>query len=239
MSAKTIWECDSCEHQFSMDAMPYDCPNCDYYHCGDMTCCTGEGFMAINPDENVPCGTNAPPEEEDTKPGKLKNPVASPTAKHLAKDKEDVCFHGAMFNPNCPVCVERRCKSCDGTGDVQMPQKSKTSNPNPLMIPPHSKKVTEKTRITVYNCKNGEAPPTDREVLEVDAWCVGGATGIVAYFMMDGYMHEAHGDDGNWWVVGKFNPHWLEEMQEVLGSVEVTREDQRELKKSRRGSKSK
>lgn len=102
-STKDIWECDNCEHHFSMDAMPRECPNCDYYHCGDMTCCTGEGFMVVD-DENVPHGTFAPPEAEDTKPGKLKNSLASPTVRHFdwllllpAKSKEDTTLDKAMF----------------------------------------------------------------------------------------------------------------------------------------------
>ena len=55
-------------------------------------------------DDYVPRGT--PPDAEPTRPGKIKKSVASPTVEHL--DKGDICFHGSMFNPNCPVCLERR-----------------------------------------------------------------------------------------------------------------------------------
>ena len=135
------WRCDCCRKLFESEHTPTQCPLCEYYHCGDFTCCTGMGFTTIltqnedceiclsimdNHADNlkdaaedcpvhsqpgamdVPHGTIAPPEAEETKPGKIKKSLASPTAKHLARDKEDVCFHGAMFNPNCPVCILRK-----------------------------------------------------------------------------------------------------------------------------------
>ena len=82
-----------------------------------------------------------------------------------------------------------------------------------------------KCKITVYDHRSTSCGPPIK--LEVDAWCVGGDTGIIAYFVQDGLVHEAHGDDGNWWLVGAIDWKWLEELQRVVSSVEVSKKDKR------------
>ena len=43
------FKCTNCRHRFRQpeeDGWPNECPECDYYHCGDDMCCYGEGFLA-------------------------------------------------------------------------------------------------------------------------------------------------------------------------------------------------
>jgi len=82
------WRCENCQGLITGDVVPTDYPECDYFHCGDLDCCTGEGFIAVTmPNED---------EDEETRPGKIKNCVASPSTEDTSK----------------------RCQSCDGTGDL-------------------------------------------------------------------------------------------------------------------------
>jgi len=69
-------------------------------------------------------------------------------------------------------------------------------------------------KITVYDYD--KTPATKFEVF---AWCVGGEEGIIAYFDLDGWLYEAHGDDGHWWLVNKFSMLWLSEIVKVLTSM--------------------
>lgn len=43
-----VWQCDNCKAVFESDhPPPNECPECDYYHCGDFDCCAGEGFIFV------------------------------------------------------------------------------------------------------------------------------------------------------------------------------------------------
>ena len=55
--------------------------------------------------------------------------------------------------------------------------------------------------------------------LEVDAWCVGGEDGILAYFCHDGKFCIAHGDDGHWQLMYACDEGWKEEIQEAVSRV--------------------
>jgi len=44
------WRCDNCNEVLpdnELFDMPVECPKCDYYHCGDLDCCYGEGFKFV------------------------------------------------------------------------------------------------------------------------------------------------------------------------------------------------
>lgn len=44
------WYCTQCSAKVGVEdykSIPTDCPECDYYHYGDMDCCIGEGFKAM------------------------------------------------------------------------------------------------------------------------------------------------------------------------------------------------
>jgi hypothetical protein len=90
----------------------------------------------------------------------------------------------------------------------------------------------KKHRIKVWDHKNSRTAPPGK--FEVDAWCVGGATGIIAYFVQDGTLYEAHGDDGHWWLVGEMHYHWLEKIQEVVAAVEISKQDRAKFKRTDR-----
>jgi len=55
---------------------------------------------------------------------------------------------------------------------------------------------------------------------DVLAWCVGGKEGVFALFINEeDLICEAHGDDGHWELVGKFDRYWLDEIADVVDSV--------------------
>ena len=81
--------------------------------------------------------------------------------------------------------------------------------------------------ITVYDYGHRKMPLPEPVKMEVDAWCVAGKTGIIAYFMFEGMLHEAHGDDGHWWLINKFSLGWVKELQEVVASITVSKKDER------------
>lgn len=62
--------------------------------------------------------------------------------------------------------------------------------------------------------------------LEVDAWCVGGETGILAYFYYEDYFCVAHGDDGHWWLMYICSKDWARRIKSVMS--EVILDDQKE-----------
>jgi len=49
-----------------------------------------------------------------------------------------------------------------------------------------------------------------------DAYCVGGAEGVRAYWIDDGWLYTAHGDDGHWWLDSRIGAQWLLEIKDVL-----------------------
>ena len=71
------WYCTQCSALVGVEdygSIPKECPECTYYHCGDMDCCVGEGFttvmakmMGLDNDENKPedycakCGAELEP----------------------------------------------------------------------------------------------------------------------------------------------------------------------------------
>ena len=75
----------------------------------------------------------------------------------------------------------------------------------------------KKCNIIVYDYKNN---PHKISKYEVEAWCVGGEYGILAYFIKDHRIYEAHGDDGHWWLSGGFDLSWLLEIVKVLKCIQ-------------------
>lgn len=93
-----------------------------------------------------------------------------------------------------------------------------------------------KCNITVYDycdARHGSVPlhcdeneePFKYEVevwcakYEVEAWCVGGPEGVKAFFVIDHMVYTADGDDGHWWLTGKFHKEWLKEIKEAITSI--------------------
>jgi hypothetical protein len=75
-------------------------------------------------------------------------------------------------------------------------------------------------KITVWNHFSGGSvlhPLSKNEkpkAYKVNAWCVGGDTGIFAVFKhkdFPGCTCYAQGDDGHWWFVGRHDAHWTPE----------------------------
>jgi hypothetical protein len=88
-------------------------------------------------------------------------------------------------------------------------------------------KMKTKEKITVYDYTDaihgGIAPVKHKQYVkkyEVEAWCLQGQTGFVAYFYMGDTLYEAHGDDGHWRLVGRMHKHWLKELKETVNSIE-------------------
>lgn len=49
--------------------------------------------------------------------------------------------------------------------------------------------------------------------VEVNAFCV---ADFKAFFVIGDYVWEAEGDDGHWWVVGRFQKRWLSDFSRVV-----------------------
>jgi len=83
-----------------------------------------------------------------------------------------------------------------------------------------------KCKITVFDYSdathNASARHYDKDnppkVVEynVEAYCVGGDEGVRAYFIKDGCLYSAHGDDGHWWLTSIIGLGWVPEMIEAL-----------------------
>lgn len=58
------------------------------------------------------------------------------------------------------------------------------------------------------------------KIYEVEAWCVGGKEGIKAYFIIDGMLYTASGDDGHWWLVNVCAARWLGWIKEAITAIE-------------------
>jgi len=81
-----------------------------------------------------------------------------------------------------------------------------------------------KCKITVYDyddAMHGGHPSKDFKPVkyEVEAWCVGGDTGIKAFFFVDNMFCMADGDDGHWWLITRCHKDWLGEVKEAIGAV--------------------
>lgn len=86
-----------------------------------------------------------------------------------------------------------------------------------------------KCNITVYDYHDAfhgrqrYLPPSENfkpVKYEVEAWCVGGDTGIRAFFFIDNMFCTADGDDGHWWLVSACHNAWLKEIKEAINAIE-------------------
>jgi hypothetical protein len=83
-----------------------------------------------------------------------------------------------------------------------------------------------KCNITVYDYSdarhNASARQYDKtnppEVVEfnVEAWCVGGDCGVRAYWVQEGSLFMAHGDDGHWWLDSTIATRWATDMIDAM-----------------------
>jgi len=65
-----------------------------------------------------------------------------------------------------------------------------------------------------YWAEHGETE--DPVGFEVDAWCVGGEEGILAYFYYENRFCIAHGDDGHWWLMYTCHKDWKNRIQSEM-----------------------
>jgi len=83
-----------------------------------------------------------------------------------------------------------------------------------------------KCKITVFDyadARHGSAAchynflhPPKVKTYEVEAWCVGGDTGVRAYWVQEERLFVAHGDDGHWWLDSVIGANWVSEMLEAM-----------------------
>lgn len=59
-------------------------------------------------------------------------------------------------------------------------------------------------------------PYAAKLVITVDAYCVAGDTGILAYFLYDGWFCMARGDDGYWQLMYRCHLAWAESIKDTL-----------------------
>ena len=80
----------------------------------------------------------------------------------------------------------------------------------------------EKEPIVVWDYGHFHHRKEEPVKLEVNAWCLQGTEGFLAYFFLPGsdLLYEAHGDDGSWTLVGCMHKHWIKELKEVVNSIE-------------------
>jgi hypothetical protein len=58
--------------------------------------------------------------------------------------------------------------------------------------------------------------------IAVNAWCVGGEDGVFALFPDPENANlfcEAHGDDGHWWIVGRYSYPWAKQIIEAYQEI--------------------
>lgn len=71
--------------------------------------------------------------------------------------------------------------------------------------------------------KMGDFDWDEYNVLDVEAYCVGGVDGVQAIFEHEsfppGCVGIASGDDGNWWLVGVIHKHWLPGWIDALQAI--------------------
>lgn len=86
------------------------------------------------------------------------------------------------------------------------------------------------TKITVYKYKDISVPggadytkPADIEKYEVDAWCVDGKEGILAFFFAKNLFHIAAGDDGHWWLIYSCDVNWFTGIKKAFKNMVVHR----------------
>ena len=77
--------------------------------------------------------------------------------------------------------------------------------------------MPEKARIQVYlNPRiSGRQTP-----VEVEAWLVGGPEGVFAAWTDErGLVHMARGDDGTWFELTTYHPHWITDMISAMANA--------------------
>lgn len=75
-----------------------------------------------------------------------------------------------------------------------------------------------KKNITVYQ-QHGPNDPPEKHIVE--AWCVAGDEGILAFFTKGEHFYIAGGDDGHWWVVWYCHKDWIRQIKKVLKKLIV------------------
>ena len=88
-----------------------------------------------------------------------------------------------------------------------------------------------KCKITVWDYHNRMHGSTNRCMCEitdftpvkyeVEAWCVQGESGFIAYFYVDDMFCVANGDDGHWWLMSTCHKHWVKEIKEAMNAVDL------------------
>jgi len=74
-----------------------------------------------------------------------------------------------------------------------------------------------KRHIKVYNYNIKSLPRIG--LIEVEAYCVGGDEGIMAFFFYNDLFCIAEGDDGHWWLTSIMDKGWVSKIQEVIAEI--------------------
>ena len=74
----------------------------------------------------------------------------------------------------------------------------------------------ETKRITAYDYREGLNNP---KKYDVDAYCVGGVYGILAFFTIDDMFYQAVGDDGHWQVIYVCHVNWIPKIKKTMEEV--------------------
>ena len=80
-----------------------------------------------------------------------------------------------------------------------------------------------KRKITVYQYNDiGQLSPKpytkqkNIKKYEIEAWCVGGIEGILAFFFYGKYFYIAAGDDGHWWIIYHCHKDWFKNIKKTF-----------------------
>ena len=74
-----------------------------------------------------------------------------------------------------------------------------------------------------YGVRRGSSPwtydkdnPPKVEEHNVEAYCVGGSYGILAFFLTEDLFYIAAGDDGHWWLIYCCHMDWFAQIKNVF-----------------------
>ena len=73
----------------------------------------------------------------------------------------------------------------------------------------------------IYKYKKNRIPEKIVRQLQVDAWCVAGTDGFLAFFYYDKYFCIASGDDGFWQLLFICDKSWAKDIKEAMSYVTI------------------
>lgn len=93
--------------------------------------------------------------------------------------------------------------------------------------------IESKHKIKVYDyygARNGSSPdnydknnPPKTEEYNVEAYCVGGSHGILAFFLTKDLFYIAAGDDGHWWLIYCCDVNWFNDIKNTFKDMLINK----------------